>query len=45
MQYPKTLKRVAITGIGCVTPVGIGREQYWEATRAGKERDKGDHPL
>jgi 3-oxoacyl-[acyl-carrier-protein] synthase II len=36
MQYPKILKRVAITGIGCVTPLGIGRQQFWEATREGR---------
>lgn len=36
MQYPKTLKRVVITGVGCVTPLGIGREAYWQATREGR---------
>lgn len=28
-------KRVVITGIGAVTPIGIGKEAYWEALRAG----------
>lgn len=36
MQYPKTLKRVVITGVGCVTPIGIGREQFWQATQEGR---------
>ena len=27
--------RVAITGIGAVSPNGIGREAFWEATKAG----------
>jgi 3-oxoacyl-(acyl-carrier-protein) synthase len=27
--------RVAITGIGPVTPIGIGRARFWEATAAG----------
>jgi 3-oxoacyl-[acyl-carrier-protein] synthase II len=30
------MRRVAITGIGAVSPNGIGREQFWEATRNGK---------
>jgi 3-oxoacyl-[acyl-carrier-protein] synthase II len=28
-------RRVAITGIGAVSPNGIGREQFWKATRNG----------
>ncbi len=29
-------RRVVITGFGCVTPIGIGREQYWESLKSGK---------
>ncbi len=29
-------RRVVITGFGCVTPIGIGREQFWEGLKAGK---------
>src|SRR6187549_1138623 len=29
-------RRVVITGFGCVTPIGIGRENYWTALRDGK---------
>ena len=28
-------RRVAITGIGAVSPNGIGREAFWTATRSG----------
>jgi 3-oxoacyl-[acyl-carrier-protein] synthase II len=27
--------RVVITGFGCVTPIGIGRERFWESLKAG----------
>lgn len=29
-------RRVAITGFGCVTPIGIGRDTYWESLESGK---------
>lgn len=29
-------RRAVITGIGAVSPNGIGRERFWEATRLGK---------
>jgi 3-oxoacyl-[acyl-carrier-protein] synthase II len=29
-------RRVAITGFGCVTPIGIGREQFWDSLRHGR---------
>ncbi len=29
-------KRVVATGIGAVTPIGIGKEQFWENLRKGK---------
>jgi len=29
-------KRVVITGLGPITPIGIGREKYWEGLKAGR---------
>lgn len=29
-------RRVVVTGIGVVSPIGIGKEAFWEAARAGR---------
>jgi 3-oxoacyl-[acyl-carrier-protein] synthase II len=29
-------RRVVITGFGCVTPIGIGRDEFWMSLRQGK---------
>src|SRR5829696_6327628 len=29
-------RRVVITGFGCVTPIGIGRDAFWESLKIGK---------
>ncbi|HEX6126965.1 MAG TPA: beta-ketoacyl-[acyl-carrier-protein] synthase family protein [Pyrinomonadaceae bacterium] len=29
-------RRVVITGFGCVTPIGIGRDEFWSSLRSGK---------
>ncbi|SDF77214.1 beta-ketoacyl-ACP synthase II [Sporolituus thermophilus] len=29
-------KRVVVTGIGAVTPIGIGKDEYWQSLVAGK---------
>lgn len=30
------MKRVVITGIGAITPIGIGKEEYWNSLLSGK---------
>src|ERR1700704_3344915 len=32
LKHPR---RVVITGMGCMTPIGIGRDAYWQALRNG----------
>jgi 3-oxoacyl-[acyl-carrier-protein] synthase II len=32
----KQVRRVVITGMGCVTPIGIGREAFWSALYKGE---------
>jgi 3-oxoacyl-[acyl-carrier-protein] synthase II len=32
----KRPRRVVITGMGCVTPIGIGRESFWKALTQGE---------
>lgn len=29
-------RRVCITGFGCVTPVGIGKKEFWESLKSGR---------
>lgn len=36
-------KRVVITGLGPVTPIGIGKEAYWESLVSGKSGAKNIH--
>ncbi|HSI88078.1 MAG TPA: beta-ketoacyl-[acyl-carrier-protein] synthase family protein [Pyrinomonadaceae bacterium] len=35
LQGFKAPRRVVITGFGCVTPIGIGKEHYWRSLEAG----------
>src|SRR5438132_12082171 len=36
LNHFKTPRRVVITGMGCVTPIGIGREAFWAGLQNGE---------
>ncbi len=36
MAHQKMLRRVVISGIGCVSPVGLGKDQFWQSIREGR---------
>lgn len=36
MRFLARPRRVVITGMGCVTPIGIGREAFWDGLKSGK---------
>ncbi len=36
MLQSRTLRRVVITGIGCVSPIGIGKEAFWQSLGEGR---------
>jgi 3-oxoacyl-[acyl-carrier-protein] synthase II len=36
MRTLKRLRRAVITGIGCISPIGVGREQFWKSVREGR---------
>ena len=33
-------KRVVITGIGIISPIGIGKDAYWQVLQEGRSRIK-----
>src|SRR5947209_11103139 len=36
LRHVKGTRRVVITGMGCVTPIGTGREAFWLALQKGE---------
>ena len=36
MSNAKALQRVVITGSGCISPLGLGKEEFWQALREGQ---------
>jgi hypothetical protein len=39
------LKRVVVTGMGAVSPNGIGREAFWRNTASGISGYRSDYPV
>src|SRR5437667_7010325 len=35
-ERTRRLRRVVITGIGCISPNGLGREAYWDGLAKGR---------
>ena len=36
LRHLKGTRRVVITGMGCVTPIGIGRDAFWRSLTTGE---------
>lgn len=36
MQQEDSMRRVAVTGMGAITPVGLGTEEFWNSVKAGR---------
>ncbi len=36
MKIPSKLRRVVVTGIGCISPAGIGKDQFWQSMKEGR---------
>src|SRR5688500_516318 len=35
-NFSQPPRRVVVTGFGCVTPIGTGRENFWQGLKEGK---------
>ncbi len=38
-------RRVVVTGLGAVTPIGNNVEHFWAGVREGKSRHRTDHKI
>lgn len=36
MSTPSKKRRVVVTGLGVISPIGLGKEAFWEALKAGR---------
>lgn len=36
MKIPSKPRRVVVTGIGCISPAGIGKDQFWQSMKEGR---------